>query len=83
MTYTEIDLFGVYVAPIAPMIVAAWVLLTFRDSTASQMAILSMRPTRSRGARPRWQGMAWYSPGSHRDIGTMSSFLDARAETAH
>jgi protein AaeX len=27
MTYTEIDLFGVYVAPIAPMIVAAWVLL--------------------------------------------------------
>jgi hypothetical protein len=27
MTYTKIDLFGVYVAPIAPMIVAAWVLL--------------------------------------------------------
>jgi hypothetical protein len=27
MTYTEIDLFGVYVAPIAPMFVAAWVLL--------------------------------------------------------
>jgi protein AaeX len=27
MSYTEINLFGVYVAPIAPMIVAAWVLL--------------------------------------------------------
>ena len=27
MRYTEINLLGVYVAPIAPMIVAAWVLL--------------------------------------------------------
>ena len=27
MTYSEINLFGVYVAPIAPMIVVAWVLL--------------------------------------------------------
>jgi hypothetical protein len=27
MTYAEINLFGVYVAPIAPMIVAAWFLL--------------------------------------------------------
>ena len=27
MSYTEINLFGVYVAPIAPMIVGAWVLL--------------------------------------------------------
>ncbi len=27
MRYTEINLFGVYVAPIAPMIVLAWVLL--------------------------------------------------------
>ena len=27
MTYAEINLFGVYVAPIAPMIVVAWVLL--------------------------------------------------------
>jgi protein AaeX len=27
MRYAEINLFGVYVAPIAPMIVAAWVLL--------------------------------------------------------
>jgi hypothetical protein len=27
MSYTEIDLLGVYVAPIAPMIVGAWVLL--------------------------------------------------------
>jgi hypothetical protein len=26
MTYAEIDLFGVHVAPIAPMIVGAWVL---------------------------------------------------------
>ena len=27
MRYTEINLFGVYVAPIAPLMVAAWVLL--------------------------------------------------------
>ena len=27
MRYTEINLFGVYVAPIAPMLVAAWLLL--------------------------------------------------------
>jgi hypothetical protein len=27
MRYAEINLFGVYVAPIAPMIVAAWALL--------------------------------------------------------
>ena len=27
MRYTEINLLGVYVAPIAPMLVAAWVLL--------------------------------------------------------
>jgi protein AaeX len=27
MRYTEINLFGVYVAPIAPMIAAAWLLL--------------------------------------------------------
>ena len=27
MSYTEINLFGVYVAPIAPMIVSTWVLL--------------------------------------------------------
>ena len=27
MKFAEIDLFGVYVAPIAPMIVGAWVLL--------------------------------------------------------
>jgi protein AaeX len=27
MRYTEINLFGVYIAPIAPMFVAAWVLL--------------------------------------------------------
>jgi hypothetical protein len=27
MTYTEINLFGIYVAPIAPMLVVAWVLL--------------------------------------------------------
>jgi hypothetical protein len=27
MRYTEINLFGVYIAPIAPMLVAAWVLL--------------------------------------------------------
>ena len=27
MTYTETDLIGVYVAPIAPMVAAAWVWL--------------------------------------------------------
>ncbi|MFL5254848.1 MAG: DUF1656 domain-containing protein [Rhodopila sp.] len=27
MRYTEFDLFGVYVAPIAPMMVVAWLLL--------------------------------------------------------
>jgi hypothetical protein len=27
MSYAEISLFGVYVAPIAPMIVAAWLML--------------------------------------------------------
>jgi len=27
MTYSEINLFGIYVAPIAPMIVVAWALL--------------------------------------------------------
>jgi hypothetical protein len=27
MKFTEVDLFGVYIAPMAPMIVAAWVLL--------------------------------------------------------
>ena len=27
MRYAEINLFGVYVAPIAPMLVAAWILL--------------------------------------------------------
>jgi hypothetical protein len=27
MRYTEVNLFGVYVAPVAPMIVVAWVLL--------------------------------------------------------
>jgi hypothetical protein len=27
MRYTELNLFGVYVAPIAPMMVAAWILL--------------------------------------------------------
>jgi len=27
MSYAELNLFGVYVAPIAPMIVGAWVLL--------------------------------------------------------
>ena len=27
MRYTELNLFGVYVAPIAPMMVAAWILV--------------------------------------------------------
>ena len=28
MRYEELDIFGVYVAPIAPMMVAAWVVMT-------------------------------------------------------
>ena len=40
MRYTEINLFGVYVAPIAPMIVAAWVLLIPLRRIADRFGLL-------------------------------------------
>jgi protein AaeX len=40
MRYTEINLFGVYVAPIAPMIVAAWVLLIPLRRAADRFGLL-------------------------------------------
>jgi protein AaeX len=38
--YTEINLFGVYVAPIAPMIVVAWVLLLPLRRLADRFGLL-------------------------------------------
>jgi hypothetical protein len=38
--YTEIDLFGVYVAPIAPMILAAWLLLLPLRRLADRFGLL-------------------------------------------
>jgi len=40
MTYAEIDLFGVYVAPIVPMIVGAWVLLIPLRRLADHLGLL-------------------------------------------
>jgi protein AaeX len=40
MRYTEINLFGVYVAPIAPMIVGAWVLLLPLRRAADRFGLL-------------------------------------------
>jgi hypothetical protein len=40
MRYTEINLFGVYVAPIAPMILAAWVLLIPLRRVADRFGLL-------------------------------------------
>jgi hypothetical protein len=40
MRYTEINLFGVYVAPIAPMIVAGWVLLIPLRRVADRFGLL-------------------------------------------
>ncbi|HEY4044220.1 MAG TPA: DUF1656 domain-containing protein [Rhodopila sp.] len=40
MRYTEIDLFGVYVAPIAPMLIAAWVLLIPLRRLADRLGLL-------------------------------------------
>jgi protein AaeX len=40
MRYTEINMFGVYVAPIAPMIVAAWVLLIPLRRAADRFGLL-------------------------------------------
>jgi hypothetical protein len=40
MKYSEVNLFGVYVAPIAPMIVAAWVLLIPVRRVADRFTLL-------------------------------------------
>lgn len=40
MRYTELNLFGVYVAPIAPMIIAAWVLLVPLRRLANRFGLL-------------------------------------------
>jgi hypothetical protein len=40
VSYTEINLFGVYVAPIAPMIVAAWLLLLPLRRLADRFGLL-------------------------------------------
>ena len=40
MRYTEINLFGVYVAPIAPMFIAAWIVLMPLRHVANQFGLL-------------------------------------------
>jgi protein AaeX len=40
MRYAEFNLFGVYIAPIAPMIVAAWVLLIPLRRVANRFGLL-------------------------------------------
>jgi protein AaeX len=40
MRYAEVNLFGVYVAPIAPMIVAAWLLLIPLRRVADRFGLL-------------------------------------------
>jgi hypothetical protein len=40
MRYAEVNLFGVYVAPIAPMIVAAWLLLIPLHRVADRFGLL-------------------------------------------
>jgi hypothetical protein len=40
MRYTEINLLGVYVAPIAPMIIAAWVVLIPLRRIADRFGLL-------------------------------------------
>jgi protein AaeX len=40
MRYAEVNLFGVYVAPIAPMLVAAWVLLLPLRRAADRFGLL-------------------------------------------
>jgi len=40
MSYAEINLFGVYVAPIAPMIVAAWLMLILFRRLADRLGLL-------------------------------------------
>lgn len=40
MSFTEIDLFGVYVAPISLMLVAAWLLTIFLRRIAARFGLL-------------------------------------------
>jgi hypothetical protein len=40
MRYTEFDLFGVYIAPIAPMMLAAWLLLIPVRRLAEHLGLL-------------------------------------------
>jgi len=40
MTFTEIDIFGVYVAPISLMMVAAWVILVVLRRIADRFGLL-------------------------------------------
>jgi hypothetical protein len=40
MSYAELNLFGVYVAPIAPMIVGAWLLLIPLRYVADRLGLL-------------------------------------------
>jgi hypothetical protein len=40
MRYTEIDLFGVYIAPIVPMMLAAWVLMAPLRWAANRTGLL-------------------------------------------
>jgi protein AaeX len=40
MRYTEVNLFGVYVAPIAPMMVAAWLMLIPLRRVADRFGVL-------------------------------------------
>jgi protein AaeX len=40
MNYAELNLFGVYVAPIAPMMVAAWLLLIPLRRLADRLGLL-------------------------------------------
>jgi hypothetical protein len=41
MRFTEIDLFGVYVAPIVPMMVAAWVVTIALRRLAARAGLMS------------------------------------------
>ncbi len=41
MSFAEINLFGIYVAPIAPMMGAAWVMLVVLRRTADRAGLLA------------------------------------------
>ena len=40
MTFVEINLFGVYVAPLSPLLVAAWLVTTALRRIASRLGLL-------------------------------------------